>query len=438
MEDRKVIVVGAGIGGLTAGYRLRQRGFEVEVLEAADRPGGRMVGLERKGDRVDLGAHFIHSNGRGALELIDEMGLSGLKRKVKGKVQYALRNGGSCVHDPGAPYTKLFGLKGNLKLYGFILKHVVFGPPLPSCGIGKDIPEYDQAEILDLFRSPADQGLLDYCVTPLTMGSMLARPEWTNVYHFIRMLRSSLLSSLAGLTCGVSALAREVAKRLPVRYEAPVRKLVMERGRVVGVEMAGDGSVRKAGHVIVATTPAAAAPLMPDKLDEQRRFLESVLYTAIPAVVFFLDRPLSPDVLFYFNDPGRPCAYTLAINELAKVPEMLPSGKGALTAWPAYPGSPGLLALADDAILSTAREDLEVMIPGFSAWIEDAVVYRHPFVNALFTPGSYRAVLGFLDQAQHLRGVSFVSCVLNGSGMEAAIQSGKAAVQRICGWGGMA
>ncbi len=44
MENRKVIIVGAGIGGLAAGYWLRQRGYEVEILEASDRPGGR-IGL---------------------------------------------------------------------------------------------------------------------------------------------------------------------------------------------------------------------------------------------------------------------------------------------------------------------------------------------------------------------------------------------------------
>ena len=43
MENRKVIVIGAGIGGLSAGYWLGQRGYDVEILEALDRPGGRMA-----------------------------------------------------------------------------------------------------------------------------------------------------------------------------------------------------------------------------------------------------------------------------------------------------------------------------------------------------------------------------------------------------------
>ena len=43
------IVVGAGIAGLNAAFRLRQAGMGVTVLEKADRVGGRMLTVERDG-----------------------------------------------------------------------------------------------------------------------------------------------------------------------------------------------------------------------------------------------------------------------------------------------------------------------------------------------------------------------------------------------------
>jgi monoamine oxidase len=50
--ERHVVVLGAGIGGLTAAYELRKAGYRVTILEASHRAGGRNMTL-RAGDVVD-------------------------------------------------------------------------------------------------------------------------------------------------------------------------------------------------------------------------------------------------------------------------------------------------------------------------------------------------------------------------------------------------
>jgi len=56
----RVIVVGAGFAGVTAARALIDRGYEVTVLEARARPGGRAFTSHDLGPAVDLGASWLH------------------------------------------------------------------------------------------------------------------------------------------------------------------------------------------------------------------------------------------------------------------------------------------------------------------------------------------------------------------------------------------
>src|SRR5687767_15046973 len=49
---RRVVILGAGIAGLTAAYELSRKGYECVILEASHRAGGRNLTL-RHGDLVD-------------------------------------------------------------------------------------------------------------------------------------------------------------------------------------------------------------------------------------------------------------------------------------------------------------------------------------------------------------------------------------------------
>jgi monoamine oxidase len=70
MED--VIIIGAGMAGLTAASSLKRQGYSVLVLEAGDELGGR--GLSRRlasGNVADLGAHWLHGEDNPLRELLD-------------------------------------------------------------------------------------------------------------------------------------------------------------------------------------------------------------------------------------------------------------------------------------------------------------------------------------------------------------------------------
>jgi monoamine oxidase len=72
-----ILVVGAGIAGLTAAYRLQQAGVRVEIIEARNRVGGRMRSLPKAAGTqltAELGGEFIDSDHTCLRSLATELG----------------------------------------------------------------------------------------------------------------------------------------------------------------------------------------------------------------------------------------------------------------------------------------------------------------------------------------------------------------------------
>lgn len=75
----EVVVIGAGIAGLTAAYRLAQAGIKVRLFEAQTRIGGRILSLRKHfadGQVAELGGELIDSGHRHLRSLAAELGLA--------------------------------------------------------------------------------------------------------------------------------------------------------------------------------------------------------------------------------------------------------------------------------------------------------------------------------------------------------------------------
>ncbi|HOD54974.1 MAG TPA: NAD(P)-binding protein, partial [Candidatus Cloacimonadota bacterium] len=58
-KNKRVIIVGAGPGGLTAGMLLQHHGYQVTVFEKSDRVGGRNARIDLGDYRFDTGPTFL-------------------------------------------------------------------------------------------------------------------------------------------------------------------------------------------------------------------------------------------------------------------------------------------------------------------------------------------------------------------------------------------
>lgn len=101
-----VVVIGAGISGLTAARRLIQAGKKVVVLEANDRVGGRTHQLDLgSGLTTEGGGQWIGPSQDRVLTLIDELGLTTFKTYSQGHSIY-YRNGKRALYTGTVPPTQ--------------------------------------------------------------------------------------------------------------------------------------------------------------------------------------------------------------------------------------------------------------------------------------------------------------------------------------------
>lgn len=82
MKSYDVVVIGAGVAGLSAGALLAKEGKSVLVCEKSAYLGGRALAVEDQGFKVNIGGHLIEDGGSGITKIFENVG----KKLIHGKV----------------------------------------------------------------------------------------------------------------------------------------------------------------------------------------------------------------------------------------------------------------------------------------------------------------------------------------------------------------
>lgn len=259
--SKQVIVIGAGIAGLSAAHRLQRRGCQVTVLEAAARLGGRMSTDRREGYRIDRGAQFL-STGYDAINgLIGELGLAAALAPTS-QCSGIVRDARVRVFDHGKPWTLA---SSGLLRWRELLRLGLFSARGARRSRRLALDDYaawhawDHECTADAIMRHAGSAALEYLFEPVLEGFYFQDPETT----------SMALSMLVGgygarghrtvtLHDGMGSLTEALAAGLDVRLSSPALAVAADGARV-RVQTAGD--VLQADHVVLAATASAARAL---------------------------------------------------------------------------------------------------------------------------------------------------------------------------------
>ncbi len=259
----KVIVVGAGLAGLTCAKVLAERGAEVVVFEASDGVGGRVRTDEKDGFLLDRGFQVYFTAYPIAGRHLDHAALN-LKPFDLGAI---VRRGheesflSDPLRDSGAFLPSLLSNAAAFSDKLLILKLAARSIPERTESAG-ELDSADSSSLEYLRGKGFSERIIGNFYRPFYGGIFLDRSLSTSA----RVLRFTFKMLATGKTAvparGIGEIPKQLAARLPasaVRANSPVRSLLREGSRVVGVD--ADGEEHEADAVVMATDAPTAARL---------------------------------------------------------------------------------------------------------------------------------------------------------------------------------
>jgi oxygen-dependent protoporphyrinogen oxidase len=263
MKSCDIVIVGAGISGLTAAYYLKQAGHRVKILEANKTPGGRMITIHWQGFQIDPGASFLTSRDQFIFKLIDELGIqdqvaSFRKEAVGFRVEIMRNNQQHNVNFMSlVSYLQWSGVS-----FGARLSLVKL---LPHLWMYRNVDPYhpefvqgeDNASMEEFFKKRVSQEMFDYWVQP-TMDVMCSYlpgdfSEKMLLLTYVNYLSTKTIS----FKTGIGFLTQLLADQLDVEYEAPVTRIEYVQGRQ-GAQVhyrAAGGEQRLDADFVVVSVP---------------------------------------------------------------------------------------------------------------------------------------------------------------------------------------
>jgi phytoene desaturase len=271
----RAIIVGAGVGGLTAAMKLAHRGWKVDVYEKQAVPGGRCGRIEAHGFRWDLGPTIL------LMPFVFEAAFASVGRRLSDYLtlvrcdpnyRVTFRDGSTLT-----PTSDLIRMREELER----IEPGSFEPYLRFMAKGRDRHDTSMSRFVSkhfdsvtqfltprnvphIFRIGAHQTLYGQVAKTFQNESLRQAMSFQTMYLGVSPYEAPAVFSLLPYTelavgiwypmGGMGAIPRALERvctelGAAIHYNEQVRRIVIENGRAVGVEFV-DGRVERAEVVV--------------------------------------------------------------------------------------------------------------------------------------------------------------------------------------------
>ena len=421
-----ILIVGAGLAGLTCAKELIAAGQQVLVLEAANAVGGRVrTDITEEGYRLDRGFQVLFSAYPAVkrhLKLDDlkprrfDPGAILVHDDKRYEIADPLREPSQLVADLLNP---LIPLSDKLRVLN--LTRQVLGLSVADIFSGKGEPHGQDMSIIDYLHSLGfrDDGFIDNFVRPFYGGILLDR----SLASSMRMFQFTYKMLASGDTLipaeGMQRIPEQLTASLPrasLRLNTPVKELLTSNGKMRGVLLA-NGETIEAEQVVIATDSPTAAQL-----------------TGLPLPT----SPMGCVCLYFAGDEQLYTQRKILLNTATKafVNEAVLITNIAPTYAPPHKHLLSVTVLdapqADDEELAArAREEMAAWFPdrNLKHW-RLLKTYRIPFSQFAQPPGIYDSLPG---NATPIEGLYLAGEYTKSSSIQGAMHSGEYAAKAIHG-----
>jgi oxygen-dependent protoporphyrinogen oxidase len=454
-----VLIVGGGIAGLAAAYRLRQAdpALPITLVERESRLGGKIVTAEQDGFLVEGGPDsFLAQQKPWGLELARELGLSErlLGTNDARRAVYLLRRGRLRRMPDGLM------LIVPTRFLPFALTPLI--SPLGKLRMGLDLfipPRRDDADesLGDFIRRRLGREALDVLAEPMMAGIHVAEAERLSLQAtFPRYI--DIERKYGSLIRGMLAARKARAKTPPTEYSMFVsmrgglRELVAAlEGALAGVEILvgravtslgqvdggytlrlDDGERRQADAVVLAVPAYAAAELLAPLNPALADGLRVIRYVSTATVSLGFRREDVPHPLdgFGFVVPAsEPCDLLACTWTSTKFDHRAPDDAVLLRAFVGGPGREDVIEQDDAALIDMVRAELR-RIMGIEAPPVVARTFRWRKANPQYDVGHLERVSalealcppGLFLTGSAYRGVGIPDCARQGAETAAQVR----------------